>query len=79
MFFLKKKKKFILHIGTNKTGTTAIQSFLYNNSQQIRNLGFSYPDFGIHNHGHHNLARLLKGAKPDSLNIESNWRNKLKF
>ena len=78
MFFLKKKKKFILHIGTNKTGTTAIQSFLYNNSQQLRNFGFHYPDFGIHNNGHHNLARLLKGAKLDLLNIKPNWQDKFK-
>lgn len=74
----KKNIKYILHIGTNKTGTTAIQSFLYNNREELKEFGFYYPDFGLHNHGHHNLARLLKGAKPDLLNIQSNWQKQLK-
>ena len=35
-----------LHIGTPKTGTTAIQEFLYANRGLLKERGFCYPDFG---------------------------------
>lgn len=40
-----KIKKLILHIGAHKTGTTAIQSFLYKNSDKINKHGFYIPYF----------------------------------
>ena len=37
----------LFHIGEAKTGTTALQHFLYENKQLIENTGWSYPDFTI--------------------------------
>lgn len=37
--------KIILHIGTHKTGTTAIQKFLLTNSESLINGGVLYPSF----------------------------------
>lgn len=36
--------RFILHIGTPKTGTTALQEFLYDNPKWLNDNGFCYPD-----------------------------------
>ncbi len=35
-----------LHIGTPKTGTTAIQNFLSLNNKRLKEQGFCFPDFG---------------------------------
>lgn len=35
-----------LHIGTPKTGTSAIQKFLYKNGEILKEQGYCYPDFG---------------------------------
>lgn len=37
------KNKLIIHIGTPKTGTTAIQQFLSENELLLNEVGFSYP------------------------------------
>lgn len=42
---IKKIKKLILHIGAHKTGTTAIQNFLFFNSDKINKHGFYLPLF----------------------------------
>tara|TARA_Y100001956_G_C4129596_1_gene192797 strand:+ start:4971 stop:5978 length:1008 start_codon:yes stop_codon:yes gene_type:complete len=38
--------KLILHIGTHKTGTTAIQRFLASNKEALKELGVAYPGYG---------------------------------
>jgi hypothetical protein len=42
--------KVILHIGTHKTGTTALQQFLYANRKSLAACGFHYatPPYGLH-------------------------------
>ena len=35
----------VFHIGTPKTGTTSIQTFLYNNSEELKRYGWCYPPF----------------------------------
>ena len=40
-----KVKKLILHIGVHKTGTTAIQTFLYQNREALQGQGFYMPEF----------------------------------
>lgn len=74
MFFKNSKLKFILHIGTNKTGTTAIQTTLFKNQDHLHNHRFCYPNIGMHNHGHHDFVRYLKGADPAHLNLSSDWK-----
>lgn len=41
----KMKHYLYIHIGIQKTGTTAIQYFLYSNREYLQQLGFSYPVF----------------------------------
>lgn len=73
MFKFNRQKKIILHIGTNKTGTSSIQSFLFKNKEALREKNILYTDKFIFNHAHHNIAKLFKGASPKELNIQSNW------
>ncbi len=42
-----------LHIGTPKTGTSAIQEFLYSNREILEKQGFCYPEFGYRYTGVH--------------------------
>jgi hypothetical protein len=36
--------RLIVHVGMPKTGTTAIQNFLYDNNEKLKQLGYCYPD-----------------------------------
>lgn len=56
-------KKLFLHIGTHKTGTTAIQFILNRNREALSNCGWLYPLSGMteRHHGHHELAWTLLG------------------
>ena len=36
--------KLYLHLGTPKTATTAVQYFLHNNTEQLKRLGYEFPD-----------------------------------
>jgi len=59
------RKKLFIHIGTHKTGTSAIQNFLFMNREALRQKGFLYPETGD-KASHHALAsefRLLKRIK----------------
>ena len=73
--FKAKKKKFVLHIGTNKTGTTAIQTFLFKNRKKLAEKGINYPNIGIHGYGHHNIARALGGQLPSNIGLTDDWIN----
>lgn len=53
--------KFYLHIGTNKTGTSAIQGFLADNPELLAQNGFLYPHTGrdyTYKAAHHPFAEL---------------------
>ncbi len=52
------KKTFFLHIGTGKTGTTAIQSFCVENRKELERSGVYYPSLGIRGVGHHYFGHL---------------------
>lgn len=71
--FKKRKKKFVLHIGTNKTGTTAIQTFLFKNRKKLAEIGINYPNIGIQGYGHHNIARALNGQLPSNIGLDDDW------
>lgn len=50
--------KLILHIGMPKSGTTALQYFLSNNSRRLGAMGIIYKDYRGSDHSHNFLARL---------------------
>ncbi|WP_341963561.1 hypothetical protein [Pseudomonas sp. RC10] len=55
----------ILHIGAPKTGSTAIQRFIFDNREQLKSQGILYPDVSLRGYGHHDLAFLLGGGYPE--------------
>jgi len=44
------------HIGTPKTGTSALQLFFNMNREKLLALGVTYPDFGLVGNCHHRLG-----------------------
>lgn len=68
-------KKLFLHIGPLKTGSTTLQSFLYQNRDNLRNSGYLYPQTGrppkkspFQHSAQHNLSWTIinsKKANPD--------------
>ena len=68
------RKTLVLHIGTHKTGTTALQSMLILNQQVLARQGIVVPNTGRFHQtedydtpGHHELAWELAGAPPHAL------------
>ncbi len=45
-----------LHIGTHKTGSTAIQQLLWKHREALANGGLLYPDVGVRRDAHHEIA-----------------------
>ena len=59
-------KRIYLHIGTHKTGTTALQFFLWNNRIRLMELGFLYPEIGLGGgYAHGVLANIIKPNNRD--------------
>ncbi|MCB1725362.1 MAG: hypothetical protein KDJ39_16885 [Gammaproteobacteria bacterium] len=57
-------QKLIIHIGAPKTGSTALQSFLYSRRKSLEVDSMLYPDVNLRGYGHHDLAFLLGGGYP---------------
>ncbi|WP_372370696.1 hypothetical protein [Candidatus Uabimicrobium sp. HlEnr_7] len=57
--------KVYLHIGTYKTGTSAIQRFLHSNRQKLLEYNIVYPEFKQHKYAHHMLAWSYMPHKKD--------------
>src|ERR1700733_2634979 len=61
-------KKWFLHIGPNKTGSTYIQKHLLANREELLSLGLNYPSFGIGpQYGHHQLFENIKKLGQEEL------------
>lgn len=74
--------RLILHIGTNKTATTAIQHALAANRDALRAHGLLYPASGIRSEAHHELAWKLgfvqgRPAAMDDEPFEALWERTL--
>lgn len=50
------KKQLYLHIGMGKTGTTALQEFLWTNKKLLASNGICYPSIGVKSGAHHLLS-----------------------
>lgn len=50
-----------LHIGYNKTGTTAIQSFLNGNRERLLANGILYPATGVYDNAHYSFSQFFMG------------------
>lgn len=55
------KKTIYLHIGFHKTGTSALQHYLWNNRALLRKKGINYPAIGLSGPTHGMLANCLRG------------------
>lgn len=53
-----KERTLFIHIGTGKTGTTAIQTFCVQNRKKLEAMGVWYPELGIRGVGHHSFGHL---------------------
>src|SRR5687768_11764911 len=56
-------KTIFLHIGSTKTGTTALQSFFSLNEARLKTAGIGYPRTGRSGVAHHKLAEVILGRK----------------
>lgn len=57
--------EYLIHIGTNKTGTSSLQSFIYSNKEKLLKFGVLYPEIGIETSAHHNFVRWVKTKSED--------------
>lgn len=66
--------KLILHAGTHKTGTTAIQTFAVNNRDALKSRGLLYPDYSPYKialkDGHHQFAHSLAEASTARMSLD---------
>ncbi len=62
----------ILHIGTHKTGTSAIQRWMHNNRDDLGSLGLLYPLTGQwHDFSHHRWSNALWEKNGDGQTLEA--------
>ena len=65
--------QYIVHIGVNKTGTSSLQSAFHGQRAQLAARGIVYPDIGLDLGAHHNLSRVVKGARPAAVGLPADW------
>ena len=58
----------VLHLGTPKTGTTALQLFLVENSEELKKLGWSYPNLAK------SVAEMDNKKYVENISCETNCR-----
>lgn len=89
--FLKKKQTFqkpnlpqvIIHIGSPKTGSSAIQKYMLENRKELLNLGIYYPEHGLDENGisggHSNIGRrLIEGDINNAKNLFNEYLEQAK-
>lgn len=76
--------RIVLHIGTHKAGSSAIQHMLSHNRDRLRKKGFCYPRLATGQMGHHDLAWALRASaggrtpRPVGGDVVANLRRQLK-
>ena len=61
--------RYVLHIGTNKTGTSTLQDYLGTQRPEFQSLGIWYPTIGSFPYAHHDLAYAIKKNDFDAYGI----------
>ena len=61
---LREVSRAYLHIGANKTGTSAIQQFLARHSRELQQNGYCYPVTGRVGDAHYGISRVLGFGAP---------------
>ncbi len=56
---MQSRRKLFIHIGTNKTGTSAIQRFLNSKRKELATQGLLYPSTGCAGEAHYEITRIL--------------------
>ncbi|MFK8041799.1 hypothetical protein [Congregibacter sp.] len=67
-------RKVLIHIGRHKTGTTAIQNFLQDNRESLRELGYVVPQSGRVKDAHHEFARPFQPRNAQQLEGVDDYR-----
>jgi hypothetical protein len=63
--------RYVLHIGTNKTGTSTLQAYLGTLREELLQRGIWYPRIGNFEYAHHDLAEAIKlGGEFARFNID---------
>lgn len=63
------KNKLYLHIGANKTGSSAVQEFLSKNRLALEAQGYCYPKLGEIHHAHYGISSAF-GCGPNGPGVE---------
>jgi len=63
--------RLILHIGNHKTGSTAIQTALSNNTEILKQEGVLYPKTGVVKNAHHIIPLSLRGESVPGFDVVS--------
>jgi hypothetical protein len=71
------KPKLYLHIGRPKTGSTALQSFLYRNREVLARQGVCYPETGRYQRASHKLSLVYLPKLADSEAVKGISADKL--
>lgn len=61
------RRRAILHLGFNKTGTSSLQDFVALNRERLRERGICYPEAGSDGVAHHPLAEALRADDREGL------------
>jgi hypothetical protein len=67
-----------LHIGLNKTGSTALQSYFFDNSTLLKSNGILYPKTGLVGSAHYSLSASLGFCNPSVNSVWFKDKKKLK-
>jgi len=58
------KKEILVHIGIGKTGTSSIQTMLFENRDLLKDHSIYFPTKGLYQYAHHNIALYAKDDMP---------------
>ncbi|MGR3375001.1 MAG: hypothetical protein ACU0D1_19555 [Pseudooceanicola nanhaiensis] len=70
------EKRFVLHIGANKTGTSSIQRMLFENRAVLAEMGWTYSDFEVLHMAHHPIAYSI--SENPKFSLKGDWEERFR-